>query len=369
MHELPTFDHNILPLLPSLLTPITSLPLHNLPRIHHNNRIPNNIFTISIQRKLRLPIIHTPLRCKCNQPIDPYGDHVFSCSRHSKIRLHNATTAAIHATLTPLLVLTGTRLTPHDTLLEPTNLIPESPLRRPADIAIRLSPPKHISRLSHAFKMHLIDVTFTPPTNIQTTINNPSSQPADLKTLATLADRPHLTSMKAKFISTTTRLSTSHDLIQAINSHQYILTPFTIDPFGRFGYIAQTFLGSQHPWFPSTKPPWTREDLPHNPASYEAYQNSLKATSQLLSSANDFWQTNHPKELFGHSYHTPTPLIWFQQAFGINLIHSLATHLLTAITASTNPTPQTSPKFGPKYPRHTLHSTQHHTLHSPSTEP
>jgi hypothetical protein len=39
--QLPTFPTNIKCFLPSILSPLKSIALHNLPRSHHSNRIPN----------------------------------------------------------------------------------------------------------------------------------------------------------------------------------------------------------------------------------------------------------------------------------------------------------------------------------------
>jgi hypothetical protein len=127
--------------LPSLLSPLTSIALHNPPRSEPSNRLNNESFTLLMRRKLRLPILHQPGKCMCGTTFDKCGDHTFGCRRTSKTTLHDAITKTLAITLRPLLTLTNQTNTAHDTVMEPTGLIPDAPAKRAADIMIRLSPP------------------------------------------------------------------------------------------------------------------------------------------------------------------------------------------------------------------------------------
>ena len=83
---------------------------------------------------------------------------------------------------------------------------------------------------------------------------------------------------------------------------------------------------------------------------------SLQSPSNLLPHANEFWSTNHPNELFGNTYNTPTPSLWFQQSFALNLFHSLIILLRNTISVSISTQATPTPKFGPEYtlPSYTL---------------
>ena len=74
--------------LPSILSPLTSLPLHSLSRQSHDSRLTNEQCTIMLQRKLRLPLLPQFLRdtpCECGHNIlDHFGDHFFQCKKANK---------------------------------------------------------------------------------------------------------------------------------------------------------------------------------------------------------------------------------------------------------------------------------------------
>ena len=56
--HLPIIPTNISIFLPSLLSSLTSISLHNLPQSKPSNRLHNELFTLLIQRKLRVPIMN-----------------------------------------------------------------------------------------------------------------------------------------------------------------------------------------------------------------------------------------------------------------------------------------------------------------------
>ena len=52
---------------------------------------PNEEFTVMLKRKLRLPLWpQQRLRCSCGRKMDAYGDHVMTCTKHSKTTMHNS---------------------------------------------------------------------------------------------------------------------------------------------------------------------------------------------------------------------------------------------------------------------------------------
>jgi hypothetical protein len=101
--ETPNIEPCIRKFLPSLLSPLTSLALHNLPRSEPSNRIANAQFTLLLQPKLRLPIINSVTNCICGSRFDKYGDHAFGCKRTSKTTMHDSITKTLTTTLRPLL--------------------------------------------------------------------------------------------------------------------------------------------------------------------------------------------------------------------------------------------------------------------------
>ena len=62
------------------------------------NRLNNYNFILSFRRSHILPLFHetSKIKCTCNQLIDIYGDHFFSCRKHSKKKMHNHIRNTIH---------------------------------------------------------------------------------------------------------------------------------------------------------------------------------------------------------------------------------------------------------------------------------
>jgi hypothetical protein len=224
------------PALPSLLSPTTSLALHSLSRRHPQARLPNDIYTLLFQRKHRLPIFSTahdaPACRHCKKRCDHYGDHLFSC-KFSKTPLHNSIRNTLHTILSTIGPIAGLIHSKFDTLMEPTNLIPQHPLRRPADIALRLKSPTAALATTLA-----IDVTITPvPAHLR---SQPTpSQPSNLH-------EAHLRSIRSKLTGRTHNSVSNASIILALNSANITLLPFTVDHTALWGpYIAHW-----GPWLP-----------------------------------------------------------------------------------------------------------------------
>jgi hypothetical protein len=69
---------------PSLRSPFTSLALTSIPLASTAYCLPSSLFTIALQRKLRLHIHDIPKHCLCKTLLDPYGDNLFTCKQIPK---------------------------------------------------------------------------------------------------------------------------------------------------------------------------------------------------------------------------------------------------------------------------------------------
>ena len=334
--QIPLLPKDISVFLPSLLSPLTSIALHNLPRSEPSNRLNNESFTLLVQRKLRLAILHEPGKCICGTTFDIYGDHAFGCRRTSKTALHDAITKTLAITLRPLLTLTNRTNTAYDTVIEPTGLIPDAPSKRPADIMIRLSPPA--KQTDHPIaKLQLLDITIPHPPSLTVPPHGLNERLINPEHLAIFADRSHLASMKDKYQGKTTSSATQTDTIATITERNYALIPFTIDQMGRLGYSAHEFLGMPVTHFPPTKPPWNKPtDLSTtNEFAYKAYTFANNSPQHLLHGVNAIWR-ELSSDPYGDTYHTATPSIWFQQTISLNFSIALARHLVNARNRLTN---------------------------------
>ena len=129
-----------------------------------------------------------------------------------------------------------------------------------------------------------------------------------------------------------------------------------MDPLGRIGYFGQHFLGCSRPWLPSTKPLWLPSDMLGCPASHQAYLNSSQSPANLLPTPDAFLTSNHPKELFGSTYHTPIPRLWCQQSFGLTSSMPLRANYSPLFCLQATPS-YTLPEFGPDVPSNPISHT------------
>ena len=219
----------------SLLTPLTSFPLASAPRSDPDFRVPNPTYRFSLSRKLRLPLSPThspPLICSCGTHMDPYGDHFFSCSRHSKLFLSNTIRNALWAICHGTTSLAGFTTSYHDVLLEPQHLSPSFPLARPADVGLKLTPSYLADLPTRPAAFLAIDVSVTPVPPVH----------SDPLKNADSALQTHIHAEGMKFTGRDTRHTVGQVLIHELTSHNIALIPFTVDPLGGLGPFATSLL-------------------------------------------------------------------------------------------------------------------------------
>ena len=228
----------LLPSLPSALSPLTSLALH-LPRTAEHFRIPNDLFLTALRRKLRLPVLPDHLRGKCRCPscptLDPQGDHLFSCSMASKTALSNAVRDTVYDLLSRLAPAAGYVEDCKDVHIKPPGLAPQHTRNvRPADVGLLLKQPQK----NEPFNYVAIDVTIPPPH-----ARTPLPIPVDNSALGLAASRPHQEAARSKFC---------HDdnTAKHLLANGVYMIPFTVDHLGSLGSFAQRLLFHQ-------------DDLPH----------------------------------------------------------------------------------------------------------
>jgi hypothetical protein len=321
--------------LPSLLSPLTSIPLLSLSRRIVTNRIPNPYFRLLLQRKLRLPILpsmlhYTPCTCRAHTPLDPYGDHLFSCTNASKTPIHNLLRNTCYHILSKIAPMAKLVTTPTDIQLEPPNIAPLCPTLRPADIGIQLTPDQRNSADTTP-PLLALDVTFT---HIPLLTNQSAH--------ATSSDRPVSKNPTHKVHDDSARQKFNVPHAYALHAHNIILLPFTIDHLGGLGPFATTFLfGNLHnAIIPAAGPlpTWTPQSFPKNPDAYLLYRRTIEnCPSNLLSLASHNWnlgaQVTRP---FGSTYHTATPTSWALQTLGLNMVKALAHHCHNTIEKLTH---------------------------------
>jgi hypothetical protein len=209
-------DTEILDILPSLLSPTTSVPMHSLPRRFADHRLPPDTYRLLLLRKLRLPLFNTdtPPRCPfCPKHCDLYGDHLFSCgfSKKCKPSLHNHIRDTVYTILSLLAPLAGLARTTNDIQREPKNRLPEFPQRRPLDVVLDLVTPTNAGAISIG-----VDVTIPHVSSSLSKKSYPSIP---------LIFRTHLASIRSKLQGSTSHTAQGGDVISALNAQHIALIP------------------------------------------------------------------------------------------------------------------------------------------------
>jgi hypothetical protein len=311
-------------LLPSLLSPLTSIPLLSLSRRIESNRIPNTHFRLLIQRKLRLPVLppslqYQPCTCRAKTLLDPYGDHLFSCTGASKIPIHNRLRDTCFHILSKIAPIANLVTTITDVQLEPPNVLPSHPTLRPADIGIRPVPNTNTNTDESEPGYIALDITFaatpTPILSQQLSSDHPDQK--------TPIPKVHDDSARQKF-------NVSHSF--ALLSRNVTIVPITFDHLGGTGPFAVNFfygLSTNNMITPvAPLPQWSPQSFPRNPDAYLLYKRTLsQSPKNVFTTADHFWRQGNPyQRSFGSTYHTATPSSWATQTLGLNLVKGLAQH-------------------------------------------
>lgn len=315
------------PLLPSILQRHTSEALTHMSRTQVDHRLPSSFFHLTLCRKLRLPVMPAPPPdlCQCGSAIDVFGDHYFACQRyHPKTHAHNRIRDGLHLLLSEIGPTAGLTCSPSDVTIEPTNLAHASPTSRPADVCIELSP--YYATPPHSpFSRAAIDVT----------IVGPIPTPTDGDTTHTVSVTTHHQKAEGrKFngstVNTARSYSTGEVIIRALNESNTVLLPFSVDPHGGLGSIANRFLFGLVP-DPEPPPPKLKSDT-----ARLAYSNAVSpnAPTSILHHADDGWRESSSHFPFGSTYHAWFPSTWARQILGANINLAFAVHLHKNISGS-----------------------------------
>ena len=339
-------DH--LHLLPSLLSPQTSYPLLGMCRSNAANRLAPWIFKICLLRKLRLPVFNNTTKpfCRCGRRPDKFGDHVFQCTRICKIGVHNNIRNGLPPALTPALSTAGYLLPTSKFQIEPMLHLRSDPNARPFDIAF--SPEASIPpAVTHACPYLTIgaDITISsPPPRCPVVLNSP-----DVKRILSANADSHLQVFeKRKLCRGNKRDQDSgqqikgDDVIGDIMQAGMTLLPFAIDPFGRIGPLARTFLFGTSPLTPLTFPA-------SRPNAMEMHRRITTFPSPIgiLPHADSTWSTHRTRSFFGHSFTAPTPSIATVQLFGLCISKSFASHIRYASLKFCDHPPVQTPRHAP----------------------
>ena len=173
-------------MLPSILESKIPTTLLKPCRQVKENRLTNSKFITAIRRSHRIKIFneHQTLTCKCGKNIDKFGDHIFSCTHHSKTKMHNHLRNTIHYITQNIGTYANFIQDKESCKLEEAELLPAIPTLRPGDITIHPYKVNNSHLTNYNEKVVIIDCTINgnistqmkTPTTLQEAYNNQEKQ-------------------------------------------------------------------------------------------------------------------------------------------------------------------------------------------------
>ena len=329
--EIKPDDEIKLPLtLPLMLSEYTAIGLTQPSRAIQHNRIKPHHFRHVLRRKLRLP--HPDLigitKCphpRCNQPLDPYGDHFMSSKCCPKTAAHNKFRNALCTVIKELAPISEDINNKNQIEIEPTNVCPSYPNNRPADIRINLNSSKH-----HHFRKIAIDVTFIPQN-----FDNPPPRLQSHSLTTEQVFRLHEKGENSKFRGQT---QGNTQIIKELNDLKYIFIPATFDGFGKIGPVITNFLQGPNTPYKHFERNTNRFEPEAKIAAHNATKHKERITN-FLHNADKQWITQHNSE---NAWYTPshkakTPSAWAKQYLGLSIINIIGTHMETGVNNTLYP--------------------------------
>ena len=139
-------------------------------RLFPQNRLKNKLFNINLKRKLRLDLWHEPGAHKCplcGRDTDRKGDHLFRCTKISKIHLHNQWQDGLRELLKEILPLVKLTRSPTTVRHEQKGIVRKLKNTRfcPADISFRIDHSLDKQMWRTPLQRLLMDVTTSSSVN------------------------------------------------------------------------------------------------------------------------------------------------------------------------------------------------------------
>ena len=276
----------------------------------------SDYFKLGLLRALRLPIFSSQRRpsCKCKAVIDIYGDHYFECAKHSKATMHNKVRDALYFVLRKLAPLSGAVYSKDDVLFEPQGLCRRHPLRRPADVAIRLADRCVGTSTRCQFRYAALDVTITRPPQVSATIPTQSS-----------LIRSHMLKEVEKWRGASRDGVPGHEVIEDLLANDTVILPITVSPFGNIGPTARSFLFGD--------PVTPVRAYPIQSATNATFSMMARATSShvprdIMGRASQSWRHSQGSKWFGVSFSDDTPANWGRNALAQSIFRAQTAHVL-----------------------------------------
>ena len=308
--------------LSSLLSPHMSYPLIAMNRSDPRNRLTNDIFDISLRRKLLLPIYTQPPEariCTCSATHDALGHHVFNCIKNNKKMAHDFIRDGL-SKLLPKILATAEYILPSTTELptEQTDVAPSFPDKKPFDVSFEPTPlPDSMTAPHCPFRTVGLDVVIPSTPHL----SSPHDSLDVIEKVSANAEVHHQSYERQKLRRDGDK-SEGDTIIGELLTGGHVLLPFAVDGYGGLGPMARQFLYGERPRQPLT----FRRDRPNATRMY-ARAMTPPAPHGIVTIASIRWKQNRTRAFYGHSYTAPTPHEYLLQQMGLCFTKAFALHI------------------------------------------
>ena len=327
-----------------ILHPNLAQGMLDMPRLNEKYHLENDVFSIMLKRKLRLPLYpgKGKLKCpKCKQNFDRFGDHLFRCKPCNKSQMHDGwrdgCEKIVCKEILPLVKLIKNE---NYTENEEEKLIPslQNTNIKPFDLSFKVD--KHIGEAYYKSPLQRIGFDVTMSQAAQDLSNEELSQ-SDLTSAQTNGIALQLLDCEVDKFNrdrggtdkkTNVTLSGDEIIGELTNSHQALI-PWSISPYGNFGDLSSRF------WYGTNTIDLSSVINKRHAKSAAKLARSNKVPSGVLERADKLWQHKHPGDFFGRSYKSQTPTIYANQIFGyLTCLHN-GQHIIRGMSTIGNPLP------------------------------
>ncbi|EJK63251.1 hypothetical protein THAOC_16102 [Thalassiosira oceanica] len=298
-----------------------SYPLIAMNRSDPRNRLPNDIFDISLRRKLLLPIYRLPADdrvCTCAATHDVMGRHVLNCLKNNKKGAHDYIRDGLK-TILPKILATAEYVLPTTKELptEQTDMAPSYPDKKPFDVSFQPTPT--LSATAPACPFGTVGIDVVIPSTPQ--LSPPHNSLDVIEKVSANAEVHHQSYERQKLRRDGDR-SEGDAIIGELLSEGHVLIPFAVDGYGGLGPMARRLLFGDRPRRALT----FRQDRPNATRMYARASNP-PAPHAVVTLASIRWKQNQTRAFYGHSYTAPTPHEHLLQQLGLCFTKAFAIHI------------------------------------------
>ena len=316
-------------------------------RIPEENRLANELFSVMLKRKLRIPLYPGTgdLACPyCKKPFDRFGDHLFRCKPCVKTTMSDDWCKGVETILERVLPLVKLVKSPNEVESQKKKLVRSLRNTRtaPFDVSFKINHYIGESHFKSPLKRVGLDVIITHASDSQSSPPQ-TAQPNHIQLQLQEGEKAKYHRQKGGTNPVTKETLSGDQIVGELLDDGMSLVPMAVSPYGLFGGASQRFwYGTEKHYYPPPKLSKPNAIRAANIAT------SLKVPYNILQRANDVWRFKRPGEFFGGSYKAMDPKTYVNQQFGRLVCVANGSHIIRAMETLGDPVPVDDTTISPE---------------------